>query len=1019
MNNITRPALYSVSSHQGFADSVAAYFISQYGRGPLSLADGLILLPNNRAVNAIEEAFIRHAGKGLLLPRMVTIGDLDLHEKSGIFIDQFDQEGILPAINPMCRTMILAKLIEQYHTQIMKSDIDSAHSVKLAMELSNALDQLDVEEIDFSRFEDLPSKAEMAEHWQKSYALFEAVYSQYRQKLLALKLSTMVLRRNALIRNMVNNLDQLSHHPFVAAIGITTAAPAIAYLLRHIARCQNGMIVLPHIDQMMAEDVWQGLGPHEKQEGVIRAAPSLESHPQFHLKLLLDKMGFDRSEVTPLGGSKTTKISDRKDQLVSHIFAPAKQTAQWQSIEVNTADFKHLKVMTAPDSAAEAQAVAILVRKNLEMASKRIAIVTPDRELARRISAHLLRWNIKADDSAGIALQDTPSGSLFLLIAEMCANGFAPIDLLKVLKHPLVRKGEERLAWLEKIRSLDLVLRGPRAGQGLNIVEKSIQNMLSHLKRRGHYNEEKQAKYDELLIWWQEIRNCFETIVSINSSNEILMQMRYIADFLCGEEIWKGDAGRSLSDFYTETLSYIEQGPSALDIVIFPQFLRNLMDGIAVRSPYGNHPRVAIYGLLEARLQRSDMIICAGLNEGSWPQKPSPDPWLAPGIRRDLALPSLERNIGLSAHDLAEAIGAKEVVLSRSERDSGGPAVTSRFMLRLIAFAGDKLKYDDDIAQWVDAIDKPQHIKPAVPPMPKPNKKQRHIRLNVTDMDKIKADPFAFYASKIMGFGKLDEIDGEASAAWRGTMIHNILEKWVSEDHLNPEKLMARAEALLNDDALHPTERMFWQPRLLEQIHWIAQQSQSLIDQDKRKILAVEASGTYDIEGITIKGMADRIDRLADGRLAIIDYKSGGHPSLKQIKSGFALQLGLLGLLAEKEAFSGMDEQKITGTCGAFEYWTFQKNSKDKSFGKIWPATLDELSEKKALTHIATEDMVALSHEHSAEAIRSYILGDAPFEAQRHPEYAPYNDYAHLSRLMEWYGRIANGETDNNIGEDI
>lgn len=1008
MNKITRPALYSISSHKGFADSVAAYFLSKFGRNPLSLTDGLILLPNNRAVAAIEEAFIRQTGKGLLLPRMVTIGDLDLHEKSGFFIDQFSDErsDILPIINPTQRIMMLAKMIEDHHPIIMNRSIDASQAIKLAMDMAQAIDQLEVEEIEFNRFESLSANAQltdMAEHWQKSYALFEYIYNQYRGIMNHKKLSTMVMRRNILLRNMARHLSKLSEHPFIAVIGVTTAAPAIAHLMRSIARAENGMVILPHIDQMMDEETWQSLGPHEKSDDELRVRPSLESHPQFHLKLLLDKMGFDRSEVTPLGDAKITKISNRKDQLVSHIFAPAKETAKWQAIEVEKADFNHLKIMTSMDSAAEAQAIAILVRRHLEINNKRIAIVTPDRELARRISAHLLRWNIKADDSAGIALSDTVSGSLFMAIAQIIAQDFAPVALISLLKHPLVRKGEERLAWLEKVRLLDLVLRGPRAAQGLDIVEKSIKRKVDHIKYRNQINEESIAKYDDLLAWWKHIKFEFNGINNIKTVKDMLQFMRNIAQFLSLEEIWKGDSGRELSKFYTEVISYIDDGPIGLNKDSLPQLLSHLMADYSVRTAYGNHPRVAIYGLLEARLQRSDLIICAGLNEGSWPQIPSSDPWLAAGIRRDLGLPSLERNIGLSAHDLAEAIGAKEVILSRSERDSGGPAVTSRFLLRMLAFAGKNINLEAQAPLLSTLIDRPDENKIALPPKPNPTLGQRNIRLSVTDMDKMKADPFAFYASRIMRLSRLDEIDADASAAWRGTMIHKILEKWARIDNLNPDILIARALSLLDDDALHSAAKIMWQPRLMKQIEWINKQSRDFITKEGRNIIAVESSGIIEINNIQIKGVADRIDRLADGQLAIIDYKTGSAPSNKQINAGFAMQLGLLGIILERSQFKDLAGDTIEGKSGSFEYWSFAK--KDKDFGRIQYATKDKVNEKTSKTNILTDEFTAITENHATQLIDKYILGEAPFEAQLHPEYAIYNDYAHLSRLMEWYGR--------------
>src|SRR5690606_30844055 len=116
--------------------------------------------------------------------------------------------------------------------------------------------------------------------------------------------------------------------------------------------------------------------------------------------------------------------------------------------------------------------------------------------------------------------------------------------------------------------------------------------------------------------------------------------------------------------------------------------LRGMMEKIAVRPPYGGHPRVAIYGLLESRMSRADLVICAGLNEGTWPRLPGQEPLLAPAVLRALGVPGPDFRIGLAAHDLAGALGSPEVVLSRAERDADGPAIPSRFLLRVRALLG-------------------------------------------------------------------------------------------------------------------------------------------------------------------------------------------------------------------------------------------------------------------------------------------------------------------------------------------
>ena len=42
-----------------------------------------------------------------------------------------------------------------------------------------------------------------------------------------------------------------------------------------------------------------------------------------------------------------------------------------------------------------------------------------------------------------------------------------------------------------------------------------------------------------------------------------------------------------------------------------------------------------------------------------------------------------------------------------------------------------------------------------------------------------------------------------------------------------PTKLGPRAEALLDRATIHPMLRALWQPRLLEAIHWIAEQERA------------------------------------------------------------------------------------------------------------------------------------------------------------------------------------------------
>ena len=73
-----RPAVFTIPSHRSFADALAAGLIARFGKEPLGLAQGRILLPNNRAVRAVTDAFVRQSGSGLLLPRLIPVGDPEI-----------------------------------------------------------------------------------------------------------------------------------------------------------------------------------------------------------------------------------------------------------------------------------------------------------------------------------------------------------------------------------------------------------------------------------------------------------------------------------------------------------------------------------------------------------------------------------------------------------------------------------------------------------------------------------------------------------------------------------------------------------------------------------------------------------------------------------------------------------------------------------------------------------------------------------------------------------------------------
>ncbi|MFV0645745.1 MAG: double-strand break repair protein AddB, partial [Sphingomonadaceae bacterium] len=694
--------VYSIAAHRGFADSLAAGLVAKYGSEDLGIARLTLLLPSSRTKRTVTEAFIRLAGYsgqgGLLMPRMAVVGDLDIDEALGPLLDPMGASSIPSAIDPTYRWLRLASILR---TEMGDDAPGDSILMRMARDYAATMDRLLAEEV---APEDLLSEQvvsivdEQAHHWKASLRRFARVQAFWLAELRQKNRVDAATRRNLLFDHIAAHWREKPPQWPVIAAGVTSAAPALARLLRVISHMENGTVILPDFDLGISKDVWQELGQAgagEYADDPPFGKGDAVTHPQYHLKLLLNRMGVHREEVRPWHRKGLAAAKPDRSHALSCLFLPPEASKSWVELDESKRRLAGLRIMQCATLEEEAQSVALLVREALSIPEKRVAVVTPDRDLAGRVARHLQRWNIIADDSAGKPLAQTPAGRLVLLLAECVAEQGAPVSLMALLQHPLVKNTSQadRAEWLRGSRKLELVLRGPRHTQGL-------QHISVLAEKHG------------LADWWRDVISALEPLILPDEGQlplaDMLERLIDAAERLGGENVWSHEDGRDAGAFLADLGMQARSAEAAISVADFAVILRDAMDGRAVRPAWGGHPRIAIYGLLESRMSRADLVICAGLNEGTWPAPPAQDPLLAPPVMRALGIPGTDFRIGLSAHDLAGAMGTPEVILSRSARDMSGPTIPSRFLLRVEALMGGRMlgrQMENTIPQIARRID--------------------------------------------------------------------------------------------------------------------------------------------------------------------------------------------------------------------------------------------------------------------------------------------------------------------------
>jgi len=989
---------------------------------PLALSRATIYVPTRRAARALRAAIASlDGGRPAILPTIRALGEFDEGE-AAFDADSAAVLDLAPPIGDLDRLLLLAPIVQAWKRQLpahvakmfeeeVVVPVSTADALWLARDLARLMDDVETEQTDWAKLASLVSE-DYSGWWQVTLKFLEIVTDFWPQRLAERGQSNPAAHRNALIAFEAERLRRQPPDGPVIAAGSTGSIPATAGLLATIARMPNGAVVLPGLDLGMDAASWAEIA-RDKPE------PPVVGHPQYGLARLMKKLGAQPGDVIQLGSNPRAIDLSTRTRLVSDALRPAETTDAWLVARTRigeptvTQALSGVTLVEAANERDEALAIAIALRRAVIDPGKTAALVTGDRNLARRVSSELLRFGIQADDSGGTPLASTPPAALLLLMVRAIAEPGDPVALLSLIKHPLLRLGLDRAAARSAAEIIELVaLRGGTGRPDIATLGQHFERRLNAMRDDRHaprwlgrVTEPAVAIVRDCLTRLSEaLAPCLalRPLASVDLAGQVTATIRAFEALGRDEqgsvaELYSRDAGDKLAEFLRGLVG--ATAPFAFAPDEWPDILDALIATETAKPKAVADRRISIWGALEARLQSVDTLVLGGLNEGSWPRKAESDRFLSRIMRTGIDLEPPERQIGLAAHDFEMALGAPHVVLSRAARSGDAPAVASRWLQRLITFAGpqqtDAMRArGNQLLDWTRQLDESEKAAFAPRPEPTPPVEVRPKQFSVTEIETLRRDPYAIYARRILKLRPIDPLIRDPSAAERGSLFHDILHRFSLSgvDASNPFALARFLEigrACFDAAELPPDVDAVWWPRFEKLAVNILDWERTRSDVLSRHAEARAAPREVGQTGVTLSGYADRIDLLPAGMADILDYKTGSSPSKVQAHTLLAPQLALEAALLRRGAFD-VGERAPAG----LDFIRLRAN------GEVDPESILEVKGSiRSADDLGGEAWARLEDLLSAynNPARGYKSRALPFR-----EGDVDGDYDHLARVLEW-----------------
>ena len=572
-----------------------------------------------------------------------------------------------------------------------------------------------------------------------------------------------------------------------------------------------------------------------------------------------------------------------------------------------------------------------------------VIVATPDRDLAARITARLRDAGVAVDETGGRPLLTLPAGRLLRDLLRLVVAGWPFGNVFEVLTHPYVRLVVPSARYDHAVctQLLEAAVRRLKLARGGREALTAAARLDDQQKERARpLLTEFVATLDGALapladldrehVTWPDV------LVALRAVWAVLAPDRQLDDVTAvrGDRDDLG-AVAGLLDRLEHAAHRLPAAPLA-DVVASVLELARLEEVRPLRQRF---LPVRVMGLVEARLESADLLVLAGLGQDRFPGRLERPLFLPDPVRRALDLPHWRARAGRDAELFLRLLhAAPRLLVTWSRQIDGREALPSPLVQRLVMvrggeppLAGEPEVFRREVPVIADMVAAERAHRAEPEPVPAPGVAVPG-RFSHSALQAHRDCPYRFLMGNALGLRRPEPVEAEFTPADRGNLAHAVLERWLRPDGAGAAAVTsgdadrARATFLTAAEAVRdereqdlPGSGVSWRalvelaPALVEQ---------ELTRHATWRPLALEARFELTLgqavawlaaredpaptlspgqDAVILSGVIDRVDVARDGspRAVVIDYKTGGVPSRRQVSDGRVLQLALYGLAVE------------------------------------------------------------------------------------------------------------------------